>query len=32
MARATIIRPDEALRKEDPGTKYLTEEQQNMGE
>ncbi|HMQ77871.1 MAG TPA: DDE-type integrase/transposase/recombinase [Flavobacteriales bacterium] len=32
MARAAIIRPDEALRREDTGTKYPTEEQQSMGE
>jgi hypothetical protein len=32
MARAAIIRPDEALRGEDTGTKYPTEEHQSMGE
>ena len=32
MARAAIIRPDEALRREDTGSKYPTEEQQSMGE
>ena len=32
MARAAIIRPDEALRREDTGSKYPTEEKQSMGE
>ncbi len=32
MARAAIVRPDEALRRADTGTMYPTEEQRSMGE